>query len=230
MASVAVPAWENYYHWVIECLPRIRLLEKYGDHTGQYPVLIIPRNPPDWLKESLNIVEYAGEITSIKESVISVDSLVVPTFPDPTPIEYQWMRNRMLSNVPYTETKFPERVYISREDATDRRVLNKKRLSRLLNAYDIHTYSLSSLSVREQIDLFSQAELVISPHGAGLTNILFADQAAVIEMFGQRKRNMYDRMAEHLDHDYRMIQCKQSGVDIVPKMSDMEQAIQDLIG
>jgi len=177
----------------------------------------------------MDIIGYAGKTTSIGESIISVDSLVVPTFPDPTPIEYQWLRKRMLSDAPYTETEFSKRIYISREDATDRRVSNKKRLNRLLGAYDIHTYSLSSLTVREQIDLFSQAELIVSPHGAGLTNILFADQAAVIEMFGQRKASMYDRMAEHLHHDYRMIECKQSGVDIVPRMSDVEQAIQELL-
>lgn len=230
VASVAVPAWKNYYHWVIECLPRIRLLEKYGNHTGQYPVLIIPRDSPDWLKESIDMIEYTGKIASIEGSVISVDSLVVPTFPDPTSIEYQWLRKRMLNDVPYTEAEFSKRVYISREDATVRRVSNKKRLNRLLDTYDIHTYSLSSLSVREQIDLFSQAKLIVSPHGAGLTNILFADQAAVIEMFGQRKASMYDRMAEHLHHDYRMIECEQSGVDIVPKMSDVEQAIQELLG
>jgi len=213
----------------MECLPRIRLLEKYGNYTGRYPVLIVPENAPDWMKESMEIVEYAGETTSIGESIISVDSLIVPTFPDPTPIEYQWLRNRMLNDVPYTETKFSKRIYISREDATARRVSNKRQLNKLLDSYDIHTYSLGSLSVREQIDLFSQAELIVSPHGAGLTNILFAGQAAIVEMFGQRKASMYDRIAEHLNHDYRMIECEQSGVDIVPDIGDVERAVQDLL-
>jgi len=34
----------------------------------------------------------------------------------------------------------------------------------------------------DQVRLFSQAEIVVAPHGAGLTNILFAENLIVIEL------------------------------------------------
>jgi len=37
LATLAVPPWLNYYHWTMECLPRIRLLERYGAETGTVP-------------------------------------------------------------------------------------------------------------------------------------------------------------------------------------------------
>jgi len=38
------------------------------------------------------------------------------------------------------------------------------------------------MSFSDQVRLFSQAEIVVAPHGAGLTNILFAENLIVIEL------------------------------------------------
>jgi capsular polysaccharide biosynthesis protein len=41
------------------------------------------------------------------------------------------------------------------------------------------------MSLADQVELFSEAKVVIGPHGAGLTNIMFAPKGAiVIECFG----------------------------------------------
>lgn len=44
-----------------------------------------------------------------------------------------------------------------------------------------------TLSVQEQIDVFHHAEVVVSPHGAALTNITFAQPGVrVLEMFSPK--------------------------------------------
>ena len=41
-----------------------------------------------------------------------------------------------------------------------------------------------TLSVQEQIDVFSRAEIIVAPHGAGLSNVTFSPRGArVLEMF-----------------------------------------------
>jgi capsular polysaccharide biosynthesis protein len=46
------------------------------------------------------------------------------------------------------------------------------------------TCPLESMSVIEQAALFSQAEIIIAPHGSGLTNLIFCQpNTKVIELF-----------------------------------------------
>jgi len=213
IATLAVSPWNNYYHWTVECLLKIRLLEKYGTKTGTYPTLLVPEERTSWMSESLEIVGYEGEVASIGHGITEVNTLVVPTFPDPIPVECFWLRDRMRENN-QERNENDERIYISRNDATVRQVSNRNAVQRVLDEHDIDTYVLGDLSVREQIDLFTRAELVVAPHGAGLTNILYGDDPAVVELFGDKTMATFDRLAEHMKHDYHYLQCEQDGLDI----------------
>ncbi|WP_176451124.1 DUF563 domain-containing protein [Halorubrum sp. Ea1] len=229
LAALAVPPWTNYYHWTAECLIRIRLLEAYADAKGQYPTLLIPANPPAWVEESLSIVDYAGEVQRWDGSIAAVETLVVPTFPDPTPTECAWLRNRMRQSVSLTE-RDSERIYVGRGDATVRRVANRDELQKVLDRYNINTYLLGNLSVREQINLFSRAELVVGPHGAGLTNILFGDNLTLVELFGDKQIATFDRLAAALDHAYIPVYGEQTGVDIHVNTDKLDSVIAESLG
>src|SRR6185369_9154645 len=75
------------------------------------------------------------------------------------------------------------RIYISRRAArVGRRILNEGEVLDLLANFGVRSYALETLSLEEQIDLFFDADLVVAPHGAGLTNLLFADGAGVVEL------------------------------------------------
>jgi capsular polysaccharide biosynthesis protein len=54
------------------------------------------------------------------------------------------------------------------------------------------------LTLEEQIDLFSNATHVIGVHGAGLTNLIHARTAAVLELFAEN---------HGLRPDYFQIRC-----------------------
>lgn len=232
--AFAVPPWNNYYHWTVECLLRVRLLERYGSETGNYPTLLVPAGCSVWMEESLDIVGYSGDIASFDGGIVSVDSLVVPTFPDPIPEECFWIRDRMRADTVCDDTpsvnKWSKRVYIAREDATVRRISNRDVVQRILDEYNVDTYLLGELSVREQIELFSCAELVVAPHGAGLTNVLYGDDLTVIELFGEKTMATFDRLAAIMGHDYRYLQCTQDGIDIRVDTDKLGNEIQNAIG
>lgn len=225
--AVAIPTWNNYYHWTIECLIRIRLLEKYGSHRDEYPILLVPKDKPEWMDESLRIVDYEGKTREWEDGIAIANQLIVPTFPDPVQGECFWLRDRM-RNKDSSEGD-ARRVYIARDDATVRRVANRDAVQRVLKQYDIDTYVLSELSVREQIDLFSSAELVVGPHGAGLTNIVFGDDLTVIEFFGDKKMATFDRIAESMNHDYHFIECEQRLADIVVDVDALSKKLESLL-
>jgi len=76
------------------------------------------------------------------------------------------------------------RLYISRADAALRRVANEAELIELLRPQGFTVVTLASLPVREQIALIRGAELIVAPHGMGLTHCaLHQGTLRLIELF-----------------------------------------------
>ncbi|MGL6135708.1 MAG: glycosyltransferase family 61 protein, partial [Planktothrix sp.] len=92
-------------------------------------------------------------------------------------------RNFLTSESLANSPKF-KRIYITRNSAKSRRILNEDELLAVLQPLGFQSIQLESMSVLEQAALFSQAEIIIGPHGSGLTNLVFCQpQTQVIELF-----------------------------------------------
>ncbi len=83
--------------------------------------------------------------------------------------------------------KKQNRIYISRGKADKRRIVNETKLFERLEQLGFKKYVLEDMTLDEQIELFYDAETVVSPHGAGLTNIIYADKISVFEIFPQQR-------------------------------------------
>jgi hypothetical protein len=183
----------NYYHWFMQSLIKLEGLEYYQEQTGKKPVLIIPSNLPRWKIESLRLLGYeADDCIQWNMSRIKVERLVVPSFRHgPNGIMSatgcRWLRQRIFSNLPDVESKqlsFSSRIYISRPKTVGRYLINEDEVLEALTPFGFVAYTLENLSLSDQVKLFSQAEIVVSAHGAGLTNMIFAQNLIVIELFG----------------------------------------------
>lgn len=228
MAALAAPPWNNYYHWTVEALIRVRLLEKYGVETGTYPTLLVPKGRTSWMDESLELLNYSGNVLGLGKGITKVETLVVPTFPDPISKECFWIRDRIKSGLNSIEAH-DQRIFVARGDATVRRIANRDAVQTVLDRHNIDTYLLGELSVREQVKLFSNAKLVVGPHGAGLTNILYGEDLTVVELFGDKKMATFDRLAESMNHDYRYLQCEQDGLDIRVDVDELDETLRDVL-
>ena len=94
---------------------------------------------------------------------------------------YKFLRNLLLPS--NCETKYIKRIYISREDSIYRRILNEKEVMKHLELYGFQKISLTNIPLLEQFALFKNAEIIITVHGAALTNIIFCNQnTRVIEI------------------------------------------------
>ena len=74
----------------------------------------------------------------------------------------------------------PKRLYINRSKAAHRRVANEDDVIRALATVGFKNVSLESLSIPEQVRLMAKTEIVVAPHGAGLTNIAFCSPGTKI--------------------------------------------------
>jgi hypothetical protein len=76
------------------------------------------------------------------------------------------------------------RIYVSRSDAPRRRISHEDDLVERLAQRGFVSVRLGGLSAEQQVGLFRSAEIVIGPHGMGLTHIIASQELGrLIELF-----------------------------------------------
>ena len=77
-----------------------------------------------------------------------------------------------------------KKLYVSRGDAAARRVVNEAELEARLEKEGFQSIQLAKLPPEEQIGLFEGAEMIVAPHGMGLTHLIMSERIGrVVELF-----------------------------------------------
>lgn len=199
---------EGYYHWFCDVLPKLH-------HTlSQLPPstrFLVPPSPPSWMIDSLTALGINGECIVPFRGTLPwrVNSLFyaspVGMTGDIDAEAVQWIRDRVASPSAVSHDIKPwRRILISRADAGCRRISNETALVEAMRPFQFEPHSLAGLSFKDQVALFSEASIIMAPHGAGLTNILWSSPGAtVIEFFEPSVvRRCYWSLARGLGHEY----------------------------
>jgi tetratricopeptide (TPR) repeat protein/capsular polysaccharide biosynthesis protein len=176
----------NYFHWMVDILPRLDLLRQSGIEWKTIDKFWINNTIQPFQQETLTALGIPPEkiLASDRHSFIQADSLIVPSFAghlgwiEPWALEF--LRREFLPIAAFNQAALPKRIYISRAQANHRRVLNETAVMQQLLPLGFVSVMLETLSFAEQVALFAQAELIIAPHGGGLTNILFCSPGTTI--------------------------------------------------
>jgi capsular polysaccharide biosynthesis protein len=203
----------NYFHWMFDVLPRLELLRK---SNLDYDRIVINRGKYfikencGFQNESLKLLGIPKEklIECHPETHILAKKLIVSSmagYSAHVPKNVcQFLRNVFLDKVKIRKESKYKRIYISREDATHRKVLNEDEVFSILKKYGFKLIKLSTLSFEEKIKLFHCAEVIVSPHGAGLTNLIFCNPGTkIVEMFTPTYLiPCFHIISNHMDLDY----------------------------
>lgn len=177
----------NYYHWMFDVLSRIHLLRV--NNLADHPMIFNDKGL-FFQEETLQALGIPPSqiIRCHPHFHLKAGKLVVPSFPGYTGNAPQWacdfLRNELLHKSNITKTPGYERIYISRDNSYIRKVVNEDKVMEILSKYGFIKIFLEQMPVAEQIGLFYSAEAVVSPHGAGLTNLIFCNSGTkVLELF-----------------------------------------------
>jgi capsular polysaccharide biosynthesis protein len=180
----------GYFHWVSAVLPRFSMTRRDASY-GDLPHLFEPRQgfATDWLSilaPDLRIRRAGGKPLFVKELVFPSPAQVGSSHYTRNPLLLRWFRSALAGQGVLPKAAGPQgrRLYVSRADAPVRRLANEDALLARLKPFGVEKLSLTGLPVREQLRILSEASVVIGPHGAGLTNVIFASpEVRVIELF-----------------------------------------------
>ncbi|SHJ59458.1 Protein of unknown function [Hymenobacter daecheongensis DSM 21074] len=178
----------NYYHWLIDSLPRLHLVQEAGLWDSIDYFLIYDRRRRFVVDSLLALGIRDEQIIDVRtHRHLVADRLVVTSAVrgqgTHTP---EWagtfLRQALLPAA--APRAFSPYVYLSRRDAPARHVLNEAAVEDLLRPYGFQTHVLGHYTLAQQIALFAGARLIVAPTGAGLANLVFAPPGTpVIELF-----------------------------------------------
>jgi hypothetical protein len=218
---------QYYGHWLRDVLCRLVLLEQQGI---EYDWLYVPCDK-NYMKETLclwgvdmsKIIEPKGEYEHIQADELIVPSLTVRIKPDDT-VSFsdhialsayypdwiiQELRRKFLplAAAQASDQTFAKKIFISRQDATHRRMTNEDEVFALFKAKGFERCFLSQLSFLDQVQLFQQVEVVVGAHGTGFENLIFSQPGTrVIEIFQGRSDSTYWYLAQSMGLHYEYIQ------------------------
>ena len=183
--SLTCPTSYNYFHWIMECLPRLAVLEPYQHLLDG---IIIPTRSRSFHYESLRalgidsncLIEASGRLHLKAEHLFATD---YSARDNPPPWLHQWYKEKVIQPLGLT-VKPGRKIYISRADAARRKVSNCEEIEQMVSALQFEVITLGQLSFIEQAKIFYTSDLIIGEHGAGLANLVFCREGTkVIEIF-----------------------------------------------
>jgi len=179
-------AWQNYYHFLIDSCLRFVDLEAEGALTDQTKILC-STEPTKWQRLYLELlgvsddrlVVCGSQMTRVQDLLISASRRQRFAV---SPKAIASFNTRIRAGIDISNAPTHEKFYISRSLTKLRQVTNEDELSAFLTARGFQVVHLENMSAAEQIALFSKAKTIVAPHGAGLTNLIYANAPNVIEL------------------------------------------------
>ena len=179
---------DTYFHWMFDILPRVELLRRSGIDFNEVDKFLV-NNSKAFQRETLEKLGISENkiLGRERHRHIQATNLIVPSFPGSIAWMPKWacdfLRREFLPPKAEINEKI-ERLYISRKDAGDRRVINEEEIASLLAGLGFQSVALESMSVTQQAALLANAKTIVSPHGSALTNLVFCNKGTkVIEIF-----------------------------------------------
>lgn len=210
--------FHNYYHLLIESLPRLLTLEE-ADWSAPIEVLCPGGASPveRFFVDKLGLSNV--RLRPVEKRLYRLERLAFSPLksvlqcgyvPEPYVDE---LRRRLHPARPSRRDRL---ILISRQQAGRRRVANWHALEHALGALGFVSYVLEDLAPQEQIDLFYDAEVIVGTHGAGLSNMLFAPaRTPVVEIFPTTYViPHYYMLSKSLGHPYAY--CRGQGAHMNP--------------
>jgi len=192
---------DNYYHWLLDSLPRWKMLQAAG--WQEYDFVLLHSQPRGFQEETLDWlgVPKKKRLRCSKNFVYQFDRLVVPAMPFPVEEVPPWVGAWLRSLAPKQDSG-PEKIFLSRRGVGGRRLANERELQEALEAEGFVSIQPEKLTVTEQARLLGAARYVVAPHGAALTNMVFAPPGALLmELFHpQHKNRCYVNVAAACGH------------------------------
>lgn len=199
-----------YYHWMLDLLPKLGLMEKAGVALSSIDYFLVREMNGSFHKETLERlgIDSSRIIETKDDSYLQCDRLISVELNNGINMKMNrfipnWMKHLYPPQYPVGDRI---KLYISRPTGVRRGIANEDELLPILEEAGYMVSTMEGMSVAEQAQLLARADVLISPHGGALTNMVFCRPGIrVVELFGRHVYPFYYGLAQMCGHDYHAI-------------------------
>lgn len=228
-ATITSTGSTGYFHWIFESVPRLMLLWEMIDKIDY---LIVPNDLNKFHLETLNILGFKeNKLYRMKDGIhIQCENLFVPSL---SLISIPKWKCDFLKKlfIPNNSNNNKQRlIYITRNDALYRKIYNEKEVESYLKGIGFEIINMSEFSFLEQVQICSEARVVVGPHGAGLSNTVFCQNAKILEICSPSYNSgSFWALSNQVGNEYYYILGEDVSGKSPPQWRDFKINMEDLI-
>ena len=209
----------NYFHFLFDIITKLEIYQQKF-LLSEIDYFYVP-GISDWQKKILSLFEINEDrlIDSNNFRHIKGTEIIA--------VDHPWYKKgfvqQEIKNLPewsifFLREKFlkykrifnaSKKIFIDRSDSvySHCKLINNQEIIEYLETKGYKSYQVSKLDFFEQIYLFENADIIISPHGAALTNIIFSNSnLKLLELIPKDHGSVKcERMSKFLNFDYMRI-------------------------
>ena len=210
---------KNYFHFLFDIITKLKIFQ-LNSSLNEIDYFYVP-GVSAWQKKILSLFEINENrlIDSNKFRHIKGSEIIA--------IDHPWYKKGFVQqeiiNLPewsifFLREKFlkfkkkfdaSKKIFIDRSDSLYNRckLINNREVIDFLSTKGFKSYQVSRLDFFEQIYLFENADIIISPHGAALTNIIFSKPSLkLFELIPNNHGSVKcERISKFLNFEYNKI-------------------------
>ncbi len=224
--------WNSYYHFQVDVMGKLFVLLSCCS-LDEFDHIIFAGNPSKYMLEIFATLGLIEKIRIEPSVPMMYSKLTIPSYCAngdgyiPADLVH-FLQKSVGKNIP---VRPKSKIYISRKNAGTRRVINEDAVETFLMKYGFKTLFLEQMTVLEQLTEFANATDVIAPHGAGLTNLIYAQEGTrVLEFFsGQYVNKCYAELSgeSKLEYYYAVFEKNpESPDDIMVDLKILDEFLQ----
>ena len=207
---------ENWYHFLLDTAPRMLFL----DNVPMSVPVLIRNDIPQTFKDLLRAITTRKMIEIDAADFVEVEVLYVlpgrstasdsrlpkgANWVEFSPVVLNLFRNKVLESMSIGPNQALKRRISFNRKSTVRNVINWGKIRQELDHFSFDDISFDSKFFRSQVQIFSNSNVVVSPGGAVLANIIFMDPGSkvfALTSFRGQNVELWRKLSESLDLKY----------------------------
>ena len=200
---------DNYYRNMITFLPRIFFINDKKIKLG------IHRNSSNKFRTFIDVLckqmKIDVQFVFLDDGFFRFENSKIPEFLKITESV------RILNSLKVITNNKKEKIYLSRQNSSYRNLINEQDVVDELKKKNFRVVDLNNMSILDQVKLFSNAEVVVSPSGSSLRNIVFCNPGTnIIEIKPIYKFDYENNLKSRFSDICRLLNLNYSSIEADP--------------